>query len=618
MRQMLETRFSRTAGTVEIRGRTFSTHVWIPDESFDSLCYYVAEADGRPPEDPPQLAPTFEQLQSYSHWAWNRLRFSEALAPDERSHLPSEFIRPNLNITNDSTDPSNATRAVPATVEGIFNKSKLILMGSPGAGKTSFLRWYAIQIASAAPKAPETCSVPLYFRLASLRSQEGLWQSIADQTSNDGFDWLVSLMPELADSGRLLLLLDGLDEVSDHHRIAVVGEIRHLLKTFPLVRLWLTCRKASYVHISDEFELCEISPFTHSQIAEWTFKRLHDKPERSWKAFANLLFANQDVLEMASNPLLLNILTHVYTRQNVLPSSRALLVQSWLDALLNQWDHVRGVSRSQEYWASPRRKYTALCRAAFNVCLTNESEFSEPDFLRWETSGSDSVDADKTLFALHAHSGVVSRRANSDWQFAHQLLLEHCAASYLVEGPDDAVSVLGANIHQTLWQNIWLQACALSQDGSRLLTLITEHSNIDRFLRATLVCKAFTQPIRVETAVLKLCISFLSDTLAQSPVITIQDVNLPKCTRRLWGMIIGSAHSGGHQVTSSIALLSKSIFEARHGALNPWIREQVRTGSTYSGLLCACDYDGVFDVAQRDEGTFLLEVLAPDQFPQSI
>ncbi|MEH1984831.1 NACHT domain-containing protein [Nostoc sp.] len=94
--------------------------------------------------------------------------------------------------------------------------SKLMILGKPGAGKTTFLKYLAIQCIGGEFQAER---VPIFVTLknfAEAANKPGLLQHITEETRN-----LISSIQDVLSYGKALVLLDGLDEVreEDSNRI---------------------------------------------------------------------------------------------------------------------------------------------------------------------------------------------------------------------------------------------------------------------------------------------------------------------------------------------------------------------------------------------------------------
>ncbi len=141
--------------------------------------------------------------------------------------------------------------------------------------------------------------------------------------------------------GRALLLLDGLEEVSQERESVVWDRLRALLQDCPKVRFVITCRSSSLVpeNLPDEPELVvfELCPLTPDQQHAFIRNRLRNRP------FAPQLltsFLRTGVApwarRLASNPLHLSLLCLQFLEDNTLPESRAALYEAFMSIVLRR------------------------------------------------------------------------------------------------------------------------------------------------------------------------------------------------------------------------------------------------------------------------------------------
>jgi hypothetical protein len=141
------------------------------------------------------------------------------------------------------TVTDSSVRAEAALAEN----SRTLLRGEAGSGKTTLLQWLAITAARGAfsgPLVDWNGYVPFLVRLRSyadrpLPQPQQLLAGIADP--------LVNLLPPAwvhrqLDSGRALLLVDGVDELVSAQRPAVRRWLQSLLAEYPQVRVVVTAR----------------------------------------------------------------------------------------------------------------------------------------------------------------------------------------------------------------------------------------------------------------------------------------------------------------------------------------------------------------------------------------
>ncbi len=119
------------------------------------------------------------------------------------------------------------------------------MLGAPGSGKSTTLRKLALELAHENLADPET-PVPLLADLGKWVGDESLSQFLTEECPEAG--WAVEA---LAKQGRLVLLLDGLNEVPTAKRGAKASEIRQLSKKLARLNaqaaLVGSCRLEDYI-----------------------------------------------------------------------------------------------------------------------------------------------------------------------------------------------------------------------------------------------------------------------------------------------------------------------------------------------------------------------------------
>ena len=136
-----------------------------------------------------------------------------------------------------------ATITLPIALQGGVN---LLIVGQPGTGKTVALAHLASQIARREPAVGELASLfPLFLPAAALQDRtnakepiDGLIQTMsACYASPVTLPRLKSTLRYLLDAGRVLLLLDGLDELNPQNVNEIQQFLRGLLQRYPRLRL---------------------------------------------------------------------------------------------------------------------------------------------------------------------------------------------------------------------------------------------------------------------------------------------------------------------------------------------------------------------------------------------
>ena len=156
----------------------------------------------------------------------------------ELDMLPDVHAESRLGRRMDETKAMNLSR--PRSLEDVLDlkpeehswiTGRWVVRGDPGSGKTTLLRHLACRLA----RDPKRRWVPIFQSLpVLLRSRERLLDRIErlmlEETGREG---LASVLEQEGHEGRLLILLDGLDEVGPEQRDQAEGLLRSLAGRWP-------------------------------------------------------------------------------------------------------------------------------------------------------------------------------------------------------------------------------------------------------------------------------------------------------------------------------------------------------------------------------------------------
>lgn len=271
-------------------------------------------------------------------------------------------------------------RAPWTALDACRTHARCVLLGDPGAGKSTFLRRLALSLADGfretnGAAGPQPFGRPLLPILVTLRD---LAQDLGPATDDDAVripkfvartlaarDLEEDASPfirRLLRDGDAILLLDGLDEIANaDHRAAVLDSIRAFAGKHPKTRIVVTCRVAAYRDFDDDaggdgraddwrlpradYPVVTLAPFTTSQMHEFiggwyrelsrTGKMTGD-PEATAGKLCRAL-ERSDIARLASNPLLLTVMTYVHAKRGELPDERVVLYEQAVDTLLRTW-----------------------------------------------------------------------------------------------------------------------------------------------------------------------------------------------------------------------------------------------------------------------------------------
>lgn len=436
---------------------------------------------------------------------------------------PDDFERFGLNQIAEERVPG---------LEAVQKYKKLILLGKPGAGKTTFLKYLAIQCDRGQFEAER---LPLFVTLkdfAEASDRVRLLEYISSrdfncympQPSADEEEKRINDFYQLLSGGRALVLLDGLDEVRLEDCDRVLKEIRDFSQQFRANQFVMTCRIAAWEYTFEKFTEVEIADFDTQQIATFAANWFKHKPIS--KTFIKSIECNSRIRQLAVSPLLLTLLCLAFEESGDCPHNRSELYKEGIDALLKKWDASRGIRRDAVYKnLSHQRKEDLLSYIAWNTFKQGDYLFKQQqveqyitDYIRQLPNASADpetlqVDSEAVLHAIEAQHGLLIERAKNIYSFSHLTFQEYFVARELVfKNPqlDRTLQDLVTYITDKRWREVFLLITEMLKDASLLLLpmkrrvdeLLASNSKLQKFLsevrsRAALPEFSFCKPAAI-------------------------------------------------------------------------------------------------------------------------
>jgi hypothetical protein len=243
------------------------------------------------------------------------------------------------------------------------SSNKLVLLGEPGSGKSILMQYFALKIAKRQFQelglSAEIDWLPILIQIRELGKQsenyifEHLDNSIAHKYSiripNGFFDYWLK-------RGRVVILLDGLDEIADSHkRREIIQHIYTLFqhKSYASNKVIITSRPAGYER--DYFQTKEyphyyIQLFDDSKINlflnKWYANKIRfpdsQESETDKKNLITILQDKERIKLLARNPFLLTIIALLHRYQGFhLPQQRYNLYKNAVNTLLDNWEQSK-------------------------------------------------------------------------------------------------------------------------------------------------------------------------------------------------------------------------------------------------------------------------------------
>ncbi len=393
---------------------------------------------------------------------------SEKISGRQRIDLAS--ILP-LNVFNtDYFDRKDRARSRVIGTDIVEKYSKLLILGKPGSGKTTFLKFLAIKGVADFIKSEK---VPIFVRLKDCTKSDkfDLFKYIAKRLFENGIKEL-TVIEELLDRGGALILLDGLDEIEEENSYFIFKKIQEFQERFYKNNFIMTCRTAANTYTFEGFTEVEILDFSRRQIHLFINKWFYSKSLSKGNSLFSEIQVREPLQELASNPLLLTLLCLNFENSTCSFTNYFELYQESLNVLLKYWDARRHINRGSAYVGlSLGQKTELLGKIALNTLKQNRYIFSGQELeyqidvylsLRPERQpqSSDRLDSESILKSIEAQHGLLVERAKGKFSFCHRIFHEYFAARRLADElmsqtSSDRTSLSIADVLAPQWHQVW-------------------------------------------------------------------------------------------------------------------------------------------------------------------
>lgn len=405
--------------------------------------------------------------------------------------IPLSAMYVRLRVLTDHEATAYAERGVLDIQTALKRYTHLVIVGDPGSGKSTFLKYIGLMISRSHLENDPTLAlahlqlrgplpIPILLSLWDLshwlqktkkprQSVEvtDLLDYITYQFDSVGVSLGLARVTELLSDGACCVLLDGLDEVpTDQGRAMIVSLVQDFVSKYSTNRFVVTSRVRAYTGdtiLRGTFVRCDIQDLSEGDrrqfLLNW-FALLLSVPRESVTApgsgseaaYNSLLGSIEDndrIKALAVNPLLLTVVAIVHWNRKRLPDQRVDVYDECIDVLLGQRKDAERAHQSRQvttldvsaeeeavYERSWMRK--RFSEIALHILCGQDEEVSKFDVVallidRFLDRGAanDEVaekQAEAFLEKQELRSGLlVSRRANS-YRFVHLTFQEYLAA----------------------------------------------------------------------------------------------------------------------------------------------------------------------------------------------
>ncbi|WP_089917156.1 NACHT domain-containing protein [Lentzea albida] len=405
-----------------------------------------------------------------------------------RHSFDSSYVSLAVARVGDTDELTGAGLPVAAA---LADAHRVLIRGGAGAGKTTFLRWLAMNaLGQTRASGDEWLGLVPFFvplrQYTTLPKPEEFISATASMIEEEKPPgWVTARLKE----GRALVLVDGVDELVWERRAEARRWLEELVTAYPGARYAITTRPAAVPEdwLEDlDFAAFDLLPLSDKGVRDFVeawHTAARDEPGLSRDARVWLtdcearlvatLAKRPDLRRLASSPLLAGLLCALHQDRNMhLPRDRRSLYEAALDLLLVRWDEDRGLALPS---FSKEEQLVLLQRFAYSLVRNRELTVPREEAVHRLGNAmrglrSHDIDPDDAMQRLLERAGLLREVPSERVQFVHRTFRDYLAAKEVVDAGD--LNLLVDRAHLDEWHDVVVMAVAHARPRERARVLM--------------------------------------------------------------------------------------------------------------------------------------------------
>lgn len=379
----------------------------------------------------------------------------------EKKYLTNVFIPLDFYLTPKrleliTSNKKENKKSLSKVIDDI--QENLVILGSPGAGKTTTLKYLCNLSLSETDKSKKKFSCPIVLRLRDYNSigkkdyhSKGFlcmmlmeYLGIKIHIPKDISDYEESYIKskfkvetyKFIDDLNFLILIDGFDELQNNSlKKLLIDEINDIAISLDNAKFILTSRTGDFHYSFRNTKIYEICALSEPQIEEFINKWMQNN--RKAKVLLKQI-GNSPYADAAMRPLTLAHLCAIFERYKKIPDKPIDMYVKIIRLLLEEWDLQRNIDRKSLYSNfTVDRKIKFLTSLAFLLTTTHSATTFERNQLNscyQELCVKFDLPPNhvkRVVDELESHNGLFIQAGYDSFEFAHKSLQEFLTAKYI-------------------------------------------------------------------------------------------------------------------------------------------------------------------------------------------
>jgi hypothetical protein len=310
-----------------------------------------------------------------------------------------------------------------------FGTKQVLVEAGPGQGKSLFLRKLCIK------EGAGSSFIPIFIEFRNLSYKNKFKEELMESIEDLGVKLDNSLFNFLAESGKIVLFLDGFDEVPNNQRARIARELETIVRTYPDLRIVISSRPDSGMGSSFYFSKRKIGPM--SLDTQKKFVNHLYKSDKQSESINTILSNSKFISEVTTTALLLTLFTITYNARQFKPDSLSEFYSLIFPTMLYRHDRMKiGFERERKAGLTDyqmQRLFNSLSFLSLNDNNTRFSSYLFQDYLHnsAKLNGLPENLEDRLIDDITSITALIVRDGFNEFSFTHKSIQEYFASVFI-------------------------------------------------------------------------------------------------------------------------------------------------------------------------------------------
>lgn len=316
-----------------------------------------------------------------------------------------------------------------------FPSKQVLIEGGPGQGKSLYLRWLCLNEGSG------NAHIPIFIEFRNLGYKKPLKEELFQAIRDFGVDLNDDLFNFLANSKKVVFILDGFDEIPNSERLRIARELETIARSYPDLRIVISSRPDSGMGASVYYQKHIIQKLSQNIQTDFV-NHLYENGDQA-QAINRILRESSFLSEVTDTPLLITLFAITYNARQFKPDSLSEFYSIIFPTMLYRHDRLKiGFERERKSGLTDYQMQRVFEALSFISLKNNSTRFSAPQFRfflelvsKLERIGENLEDC--LIDDITNITALIVRDGFDYFSFSHKSIQEYFAAAFLARLNED-------------------------------------------------------------------------------------------------------------------------------------------------------------------------------------